>query len=123
MIRDRDCPRQRSGRVVGGYVAGQLSDNAMTQIEEFAHDARNWARQTIIFTLQYDVTNAKTAAEVQAQVVEASDSSLDIMNRLWATAGTGSTDLSQALHKFIRLVLEWSSEHLSGRTNGRAASS
>jgi hypothetical protein len=95
----------------------------MTPIEEFAHDARNWARQTIIFTLQYGVTNAKTAAEMQAQVVEASDSSLEIMNRLWATARTGSTDLSQALHKFVRLVLEWSSEHLSGRTNGQAASS
>jgi hypothetical protein len=94
----------------------------MTPMEEFARDARRWARQTIIFTLQYGVTDAKTAAEAEAQVKEASNRSVEILNRLWAKAGRGSTDLSQALHRFVRLVLEWSSEHLPGKQNGKAAS-
>ena len=93
----------------------------MTSMEEFAHDARKWARQTIIFTLQYGLSGAKTAAEEQAQVVMASGESVEIMNRSWATAESGSTDLSQTLRKFVRLVLEWSSEHLPGKGNGQAA--
>jgi hypothetical protein len=49
----------------------------MTPIEEFAHDTRQWARQTIIFTLQFGLTGVNTAAEEQAQVVKASEESVE----------------------------------------------
>jgi hypothetical protein len=84
----------------------------MTPMEEFARDARRWSRQTIIFTLQYGLSGAETPEEEHTQVVKLSDESVEIMNRLWATAERGSTDLSQSLHVFIRLVLEWCSEHV-----------
>src|SRR6516165_5149081 len=87
-------------------ACGQPSHRAMTPMEEFARDARGWARQTIIFTLQYGLGGAETAAEEQAQLVRLSDESVEIMNRLWATAEGGSTELSLLLHKFIRLTLE-----------------
>jgi len=93
----------------------------MTPIDEFAHDARTWARQTVIFTLQFGLTGAKTAVDEQAQVVKASDESLKIMTELWAMAERGSTNLAQTAHKFVRLVLEWSADHLpKSRVCGRS---
>jgi hypothetical protein len=94
----------------------------MTPMEEFARDARGWSRQTIIFTLQYRLGGAETSGEEQAQLVKLSDESFEIMNRLWATAEGGSTELSLVLQKFIRLTLEWSSEHVRRKSGGRAAS-
>jgi hypothetical protein len=84
----------------------------MTPMEEFAREARGWARQTIIFTLQYGLSGVETLEDEHAQVVKLSDESVEIMDRLWAAAAKGSTDLSQVLHAFIRLVLEWCSEHV-----------
>jgi hypothetical protein len=81
-------------------------------MEEFAWDARRWSRQTIIYALQYSLSGAETPQEEHAQVVRVSGESVDIMNRLWATAEQRSTDLSEILHIFIRLVLEWCSEHV-----------
>jgi hypothetical protein len=84
----------------------------MTPMEEFARHARTWSRQTIIFTLQYGLSAAETPEQERAQVVRVSDESVEILDRLWATAERGSTGLSQTLHVFIRLVLEWCSEHI-----------
>jgi hypothetical protein len=81
-------------------------------MEEFARDARRWSRQTIIYAVQYGLSGAETPGEEHAQVVQVSDESIEIMDRLWATAERESTDLSQALHVFIRLVLEWCSEQV-----------
>jgi hypothetical protein len=81
-------------------------------MEEFALDARSWSRQTIIFTLQYGLGAAESPEEEHAQVVRVSDASVEIMNRLWATAERGSTGPSETLYVFIRLVLEWCSEHV-----------
>jgi hypothetical protein len=84
----------------------------MTPMEEFARDARSWSRQTIIFTLQYSLSGAESPEEERALVTKVSDQSAEIMNRLWTSAERGSTDLTQALHVFIRLVLEWCSERV-----------
>jgi hypothetical protein len=81
-------------------------------MEEFSRDARRWSRQTIIFTLQYGFSGAESPEEAHAQVVRISDESAEIMNRLWETAEKGSTSLSQTLHVFVRLVLEWCSEQV-----------
>jgi hypothetical protein len=107
-----------------GQQHGNKSEgpSIFTPKEEFARDARGWARQTIIFTLQYGLGGAETAAEEQAELVRLSDESVEIINRLWATAEGGPTELSQLVHKFIRLTLEWSSEHVRRKRRSRAAS-
>jgi hypothetical protein len=92
----------------------------MTPIEEFAHDARRWARQTIIFTMQFGLTDANSEAEEQAQVRKASDRSVAIVNDLWATAETDSPGVAQTIRNFVRLVLEWSSENLPAADRGMA---
>jgi hypothetical protein len=84
----------------------------MTPMEEFAHDTRQWARQTIVFTMQFGMTNANTKAAEQAQVRKASDKSVAILNDLWAMAETNSHDVAQTVRNFVRLVLEWSSQNL-----------
>jgi hypothetical protein len=89
----------------------------MTPMEEYAREARKWSRQTIIFALQYGLSCAKTPAEEQAQVAKVSEESVEIMNRLWASAERGSSDLPHTLHRYIRLVLEWCSEHGPGKGN------
>jgi hypothetical protein len=89
----------------------------MTPLEEFARHSRTWSRQTIIFALQYSLRRPRNAVEEQAQVVRVSDESAEIMDRLWATAELGSTDLSQTIHRYIRLVFEWCSEHGPGKGN------
>jgi hypothetical protein len=85
---------------------------AMMPMEEFAHDTRRWARQTIIFTMQFGLTDASTEAEEHAQVRKASDKSVAILSDLWATAETGSHGGAQTVRNFVRLVLEWSSQNL-----------
>jgi hypothetical protein len=89
-----------------------MNNANLTPMEEFAHDARHWARQSIIFTLQYGIFGANTPTEVQGQLSNVSDGSVEIIDQLWAKAQTESTGLTQTLRKFVWLVLEWSSEHL-----------
>lgn len=93
----------------------------MTPMEQFADDTRSWARQTIIFTLQYSFPVASTPSEDHAQVVGASDESLEIVNHLWTTAAQRTPGLTQTVRLFVRLVLEWSSDHLP-RPESRAHS-
>jgi hypothetical protein len=100
-------------------MAADLSEHTMTPIEEFAHAARSWARQTIIFTLQYGLAEVKDDAEQQAQLAALTEVSARTLNRMWARADSRSADLVQTVSHFVRLVLEWSSEHVSQPGNGQ----
>lgn len=93
----------------------------MTPMGEFADAARRWARQTIIFTLQYSFAESQSAADEHAQVTRASDESVEVMSRLWAAASAQSNSPAQSVHHFVRLVLEWSADHLP-RTESRTFS-
>ena len=86
----------------------------MTTIEEFAHDARTWAFQTIIFTLQHRLPIATSSAQHQHHVQQVSRKSAAIRDRLWESAETPSPDLTQMTISFIGLVLEWTAETLRG---------
>jgi hypothetical protein len=68
----------------------------MTPFEEFAIDARAWARQTIVFTLQYSLSDAKDGAEE-----EASNESVEITNRLWSMAEKGSDEPTQIVRQYL----------------------
>jgi hypothetical protein len=87
----------------------------MTPMDEFASDARQWARQTIIFTMQYGLVRTKTDAEEQAQLTKMSKDSAEVSKRLWAAAAKGSPGVPQTVRAFARLVLEWSAANLPVR--------
>ena len=84
----------------------------MTAMDEFARDVRGWARQTIIFTIQYEPADPGTDAEEQARLARTSARSAEIVDRLWADAERESGSLAQSVRKFVWLVLEWSSKNL-----------
>jgi hypothetical protein len=52
-------------------------------------------------------------------VLQASDESVEVMNRLWKAAEKGSIDLAQTVRKFAWLVLEWTSQNLPEKSNGK----
>jgi hypothetical protein len=98
-----------------------LRPDAMTPEDEFALHARGWARQTILFTLQYRLTGHETGADGRAEVARASRESAEVLNRLWTAAATQSQPLTHTVQEFVRLVLEWSSENLPQTSARRCA--
>jgi hypothetical protein len=101
-------------------------DHAGQPFDEFAADVRRWARQTILFTLQFGMSAPENQSAELAQIRRVSDESAAVMNELWSTAQQGDNDAqrgnvdpTEAIREFIRCVLDWTSRSLPEIGNAR----
>jgi hypothetical protein len=81
----------------------------MTPLDEFIDGARHWARQTVIFALQYRDDDSEDARD---WVARTNDESLEIVNRLWGEASGEFVEPAAVVRHFVWLVLDWTAKNL-----------